>query len=134
MTNSELLQLAQIKLTQTLLSIKISLFSVHFKFRSIKSNFSWNIGLPKTFIVTWRETIVFKFNFSSNLAWYTKIKNHSHIDSSQIILPWIIAISTLEMTVWSKTVFDGELKLTFVSSFVESLLLGVLFSETWVLL
>ena len=56
------------KLTQTLFSIKISLFSVHFKLTSIKSNFSWNIGLPKTFIVTWRETIAFKFNLSFKLG------------------------------------------------------------------
>lgn len=81
-------------------------FSVHFNFTSTKSNISCNISLSKTFIVTSREAIYFKFNFSLKSG---VIRNHCQITFGLY-------------TEYSECTndFDTELKSTFISSFAES--------------
>lgn len=86
--------------------IKMYFFSVHFNFTSTKSNISCNISLSKTFIVTSREAIYFKFNLSLKSG---VIRNHCQITFGLY-------------TEYSECTndFDTELKSTFISSFAES--------------
>ena len=81
-------------------------------------------------IVSSWEAIVSEFNFSFKRGMI--YKDCVPLPNKIQILHWIFAFSTVAIAVWSKTVFNRELKLTFVC-FVESSLLGMRFSETWVL-